>query len=347
MLYQDIRHLPLLETIKETQETEHFVFEEEKRHTIFWWVWDHTLGFLLGWFVRKRTERIIYGKLSKENRQKWKTVEGKRKILSGVRNFDDQGKFRDLFLMRTPFLTKGSAPMQYFLYNVNRGGALDVAYNVNGGFAFWQQPVMPRCGVDFMTKFYLNFPNAQAVRNRYRIVVQAYLERGGNALSIACGSAQPLIHAFALKADSLAHLMLTDASEEALALARETASWAKLPHHKVSTRKIQWNKLNSAFSSNRKFHFVEACGILDYLSPKISIALVKKMLEVTEEGGTIIVSNVVPTRHEKVLSKLFNWNMVYKKPEELKQIVEEAGGKNVQVQVEPWGIHAVVTATRG
>lgn len=321
------------------------VGDMEKKNPLFWQMWDASFGRMLSAYVQRRTTRIIEGALNGKEMAQWETVEGRKRILSKARrNFGSKGRFSRIFDMRVPFLTKGSPIMQYFLGHVANAAALDVAYNVHEEFVCYGQRFSPDgYPPDWLARFHLSFPNAQAVRNRYRLVARLYGKIGGSGLSIACGSAQPIIHAFAMN-PSADRLTLTDASADALELARKKVVQAEVAH-RVSFVEVQWKELPSKMN-DQKFHFVEACGIMDYLPHRSAVQLARIMLGLVEDGGSIVLSNVVPTRHKGALERMFNWEMIYRKPAELRDIIQEAGGRNICVETELWGIHAVATATR-
>ena len=98
---------------------------------------------------------------------------------------------------------------------------------------------------------------------------------------------------------------------------------------------------------DEKFDLVEACGILDYLDGRPLSFLLKFALgDILKETGAIIVSNMAKTRAANLLRKMYNWEIVYREQDELGRLIEEAGGKNIKIFVEPWGIHPVATATK-
>ena len=324
-----------------------FFGEKERSGALFWILWEFTIGWVLYFLVARKTVKIIKRGLSDEEKGRWRAdKQFRERILRQARkNFGAQGK-NEVFNMEIPLLTEDSPLMRHFLRHVENAQALDAAYNVNGDFVWRRECAGTAYPPDWRARFHLNFPPAQAVRNRYRVVAEEYCRVGGNALSIACGSAQPLIHAFAVRRDVGARLVLTDASRDALDLALEKADWAGV-RQIVETQEVVWTNVQEHLSG-RRFDFVEACGIMDYLPTRIAKKLVQMMLAMTSERGRIIVSNVSrsPTGSERLLRKLYNWDLVYRSPEELAGIVEDGGGRIERVVIEPWRMHAIITATR-
>ena len=78
----------------------------------------------------------------------------------------------------------------------------------------------------------------------------------------------------------------------------------------------------------------------------MTIRLIKFALDSLEDGGSIIVSNMVKTRSSAMLSQMANWDIIYRTPEEFADLIIKAGGQNVKVHVEPWGIFTIATACK-
>ncbi|HLC15107.1 MAG TPA: class I SAM-dependent methyltransferase [Thermodesulfovibrionia bacterium] len=244
-----------------------------------------------------------------------------------------------------PFFNADSPPLRHFCLNVCRAESLDDVYNVNGSFKWKNGTVLPdACMPDFWAMFHLSSPNAQAVRNRYRIVKEQYkASGGGKTLSIACGSAQPLLHGLhdllnAGKGQNSA-IILTDSSMDSLHLAKKRAQQAGLSD-RVSFVQANLCELTKKLN-NEKFDVIEACGILDYLNKDAALKLMRNAFSSLNTNGSVILSNMMKTGSADLLSRICNWNIVYRSPEEFENLILEAGGKNVRIYSEPWKIHAV------
>lgn len=320
----------------------------EKDQSYFWFLFEWTLGWLLAKHIERKSRRIVLGRLS----QPGDFIQGNRDngnhILDKAREGFGSKRMVELFRILTRGFNYSSPLMQHFCEHVARAEALDDVYNAVGSFAWNGQRIFPESAApDRFSNFYLNCPNAQAVRNRYRQVARLYKELGGGrTLSIACGSAQPLIHAIhALRKDGITkgvRLLLTDISEESLAIAERCAQQAGV-EDVVKFEKMSFFKLPQRFDGE-KFDIIEACGILDYLSDEYVIALLGFALNSLDTDGKIIVSNMSETRGANLLRRTYNWAIHYRSPQELGQLIKKAGGENIKVFVEPWGIHPVATA---
>lgn len=321
----------------------------EKTRSWFWFCFEWTLGWLLAQYIEYRSIKIIMNHLDQLEMSARNNGHKDSVFTKARRNFGPK-RIVQLFQLRTRWFNNSSPLMQHFCKYVANAGALDDVYNALGSFSWNGHSLYPESAKpDSFSDFYLDCPNGQAVRNRYRQVARMYEQLGGGrTLSIACGSAQPLIHAIhALKMqgkDDGIKLILTDISEEALALAKRRAKQAMIDD-KVSYYQVAFYNLKRAFPGE-KFDIVEACGILDYLSDDHAISLLRFALDFLEDNGTIIVSNMSETRGANLLRKMYNWEINYRSPEEFGQLIQRAGGRNIRVYVEPWGIHHVAIANQ-
>ena len=169
-------------------------------------------------------------------------------------------------------------------------------------------------------------------------------------MSIACGSAQPLIHSFNKlrygDEDLLRQshsIVLTDMSKEALSLARKKAQSGGMADW-IMTQQSSFRGLLKRIKG--KFDVVEACGILDYFEHDDAISLVKIAIGFLKPDGVLIVSGMRKTKWATILSSLFSWDVIYRSPEELAEIIKSAGGTNIRVNVEKEGIFIVATAQK-
>jgi ubiquinone/menaquinone biosynthesis C-methylase UbiE len=319
---------------------------EYDRH-FFWRIFEATAGRLLAHHIEAKSKKIILGRLN----QPEVFVEGNSvkasELLSDARKSFGSKRIRELFQLRTRLFNYSSSLLQHFCENVAYAGALDDVYNALGSFTWDGRRVFPEsASPDFWSVFYLSSPNGQSVRNRYRLVSNIFqILGGGKTLSIACGSAQPLIHAIyelGLKGDVGSQILLTDVSERSLGLAKRRAEQAGVGSQ-ISYCQVSFTDLSQF--NGQQFDIVEACGILDYLLDDDAIKLLSFAIEAVKSGGHIIVSNMNSTSSAASLRRLYNWAIHYRTPEELGRLIDCAGGKNIKVYLEPWAIHLVAVAT--
>lgn len=309
----------------------------------FWFLFDWTIGLLLAELIRMKSYRIALAKASSPG--SFIDVNGAGAVvLDQARQSFGPRRIKELFHIRTWGFNASSKLMQHFCEHAADAGSLDDVYNATGDFVINGKRVYPVSAMpDLAARFYLSCPNGQSVRNRYRLVMWLYkLCGGGKTLSIACGSAQPLIHAVS-EMNNGSTLVLTDTSDDSLSLALSRAEDAGIAD-RVACHKVSFLKLADKFA-DEKFDTVEACGIFDYLSDDQVIATLQYAFGALSPGGSVIVSNMSRTRGANLLLKTYNWPIVYRTPEEFGRLIKRAGGKNVVVYVEPWGIHPVAIAT--
>lgn len=241
-----------------------------------------------------------------------------------------------------------SPMMQHFCLNIGNAPALDDVYNVNGSFFFGRKKLWPlEVKPDRIGRMFLNSPNGVGVRNRYEIV-RKFMEQEGKKgrrkfLSIACGSAQPIIHATynLLQEGITTELTLTDESSRALGMARKRASQAGILGQ-VKFIQAPFQKL--AEIDGHKFDVVESCGIIDYLSDRATKRLLKVIRQFVTTDGIIIVSNMQETMWARDLRRVYNWEIRYRIANDFHALIQNAGWQHVKVQVENEGIYTIATA---
>jgi ubiquinone/menaquinone biosynthesis C-methylase UbiE len=316
-------------------------------NVVFWFIFEWTIAQLLARHIERKSIRIVQDHLRSQpeglvHDDAIRSGELLRTLAKSRWNFGKQ-RIPELFRIQTLGFNATSKLLQHFCEHVQNSPSLDDVYNATGVF-FWNSkriwPVWAK--PDFFARFYLSCPNAQAVRNRYLVVKELYQKHcAGETLSIACGSAQPLIHAASdLKAQGkVVKLVLTDPSAEALNLARRRAEDAGVADQ-LEMVAVPFTRLTETFDG-RKFDSIEACGILDYLSDEQALALLANARQLLRPGGHILVSNMAETRGADLLRRIYNWEILYRTPEEFGKLLVRAGFKNVRILVEPWGIHPV------
>lgn len=310
---------------------------------LLWSIFDCIIGSHLGQHVERKTLQLIRGLV--EEQVDWSDQDAVGKILVRARrNFGKN--WPEVFQLKTTFFNRHSPLLQHFCCHVAHAEALDDVYNALGSFIIGGKRVWPESySSDPWARFYLGCPNGQAVRNRYRLVAKLFTEfGGGRTLSIACGSAQAIIQAAErmVEVGKEVQLLLTDANQKALEVALRRAEMARVAN-RTKCLQVPFAGLSDVLNGGR-FDTIEACGILDYLPDRTAGELLSLALSRLHRGGVLIVSNMAPTRGATLLTKMYNWDIIYRAPERLAQLISLAGGKNVTVYVEPWGIHPVAIA---
>lgn len=222
--------------------------------------------------------------------------------------------------------------------------SLDIIYNFN-----------PK-KENTISLFWLGMINAQAVRNRLKMVTEELYqlslriakERGQEVriFSIACGSAQAVIEVISrLKAEGIvARALLTDLEEPALEYAKRLAAV-----HGVSDQiSVVQSSASRIYRLAEKFQptVVEMVGLMDYLPHKLAVQIVRQIYRVLGHGGFFITCNISNNLEKHFLKWVLDWEMIYRSQEELAAVVGEAGFYDFRVFYEPHKVHSIVIAER-
>lgn len=225
-----------------------------------------------------------------------------------------------------------------------RWPALEVIYN-------WETPV-EKGFFGAIERFWLNMQNAQAVRNRYKIVrglirkhaIKQINEKGFvRILSLASGSAQSVFDA--TQGLENVHLVLVDADETALSHSKELA----LKYGATSVEYHNQNVLGkAALHPDFQPDIVEVVGLFDYLSPEAIATTLKRIHAILPDGGAVITGHIHPNDEANFLRIVSDWDfrMKYRTIEEFKQIVCSGNFEHASYYTEPHRIHTVAEGVK-
>jgi SAM-dependent methyltransferase len=191
--------------------------------------------------------------------------------------------------------------------------------------------------------------NAIDVRNRLRLVEQelqhlilliAKQSIPVRVISVGCGSARAVIESVASLKDRVRiDLTLIDISRDALNFAKTLAS--QFGVNPLTYRDFAQNI--AKYSLNGRPHIVEMVGLLDYLANKWAVSLVNEILKTLIPGGYLLTCNIVPNLEQGFVTKGIRWKMIYRRPEQLAQLLIEAGfsPSNIRLILTPLRIHCL------
>jgi len=194
--------------------------------------------------------------------------------------------------------------------------------------------------------------NAIDVRNRLRLVEQELQHlilliakqsipvRPVRIVSVGCGSARAVIESIAsLNGRVRVDLSLIDISRNALTFAEVLASQFGI--NPSTYRDFAQNI--AKYSLNGRPHIVEMVGLLDYLADKETVSLVSEIFKNLVPGGYLVTCNIVSNFEQGFVTKGIGWKMIYRRPEELAQLLIEAGfpPSNIRLILTPLGIHCL------
>ena len=240
-----------------------------------------------------------------------------------------------------------SRPCRDIKENAGSWRALDIIYN----FHFGQHRI---------SDYWIGMINAQAVRNRLRLVrrelikamrVQAQKEgeKEIRLLSIASGSAQAVIEAIAeVKKEGIrVQATLLDLDPTALDYSRKLAKKYSLTDTDIAFVRGTTRNLEEAMKGKRP-HIVEMIGFLDYRPYTKAVDLIRRIYHLLMPGGKLLTANICPNFEKYFMKWVINWSMIYREPRELGEILV-AGGfnpKDLQIICEPLQLHAVAICKR-
>lgn len=211
---------------------------------------------------------------------------------------------------------------------------------------------------DWVERYWWGIRNAQAVRNRLRLVrreldrasreVASLRRRPLHLVSLASGSARAVIETVAcLRARGTpAVATLIDLDPEALRAGEALAArlgverWIRGVCASVS----HMEKVLDAPPD-----LVEMVGFLDYRPDHRAVSLIRRIHRILEPGGWFITANILPNAEQHSLKIVIDWPMIYRRPEELGALLLQGGfvPEVVTIRVEPQRIHAVSVCHKG
>ena len=236
--------------------------------------------------------------------------------------------------------------------NATNHKALEILYN-NGKGSFK--------GVGSVYKklahiVWFNTNNSKAVRNRLKIVKmeleKTLIEKDGqdiNFLSIAAGSARAIIEVVEkIKPTSKIKFNFLDKNPEALDYSRimvDNNTYLK------NNKDFSFNWIEGTVNTflenhNEKFTIIEMVGLMDYFDNEKALNVFSKIYKILEQDGVFITANINHNTEKKFITKAIGWPMIYRKAEELAELVHEAGFNHEKMDIyyEPHKIHSIVKA---
>ena len=232
--------------------------------------------------------------------------------------------------------------------------ALEVMYNYNSNnnIDFFREKGLRK----FCTIIWQNTHNAQAVRNRLKLVTRelekSILHAGSNNVgifSLAAGSARAVFAVINKFKSAFPEIrieaVLLDKHADALDFSRGIA--------------IRYNLLNQFtyiidnVKNLKKYKFkyrtdvVEMVGLLDYFDRQNAMELFKSIYDFLEPGNFFITGNIKKNSEEAFIKKSIGWEgMIYRSESDLLELFINAGFKKdkIKIYIEPQNIHMIAVA---
>jgi len=228
--------------------------------------------------------------------------------------------------------------------NAMRWKALDIAYN----YEFKKDNAF----VTRITDFWLNIKNAQAVRNRLKLVKKELRQEIQNLadkkseirlLSIAAGSAQGVIETMTefKQKGILTKAIFLDLDPTAIEHSRQIAQKFGIVNQITFINKSA-KELEEAVG-DFKPNIIEMVGFLDYRPKEKAINLIGKISRLLDSDGVALISNIAPNSERYFLYQVMNWPMIYRSANQLADVMVKGGfnPKDCKIIYEPLKINGI------
>jgi ubiquinone/menaquinone biosynthesis C-methylase UbiE len=192
-----------------------------------------------------------------------------------------------------------------------------------------------------LDRFFLSSRSARGARNRLQLLqgqIYKLIEDFGklhNPVRIASfgsgpgheilGSIEKLAASVTVKA------LCMDQDPSAIKYGRSLASQKDLAD---CVEYFQGNVLRMNLGDAR-YDIALLSGLTDYFEDDIAVSVLTNVRERLLEGGVILVANMRKHYLASTMSALGNWNLVYREPPALGEILERSGYEDINVMMEP------------
>lgn len=206
---------------------------------------------------------------------------------------------------------------------------------------------------DFIDKVVLqlgSFP--VGLRNRKKLVVAKMVDlinryaKKDEILIVGIGAGRGFNAMSAMKESGLSNVrgFFVDIDDTAFEPGRELARAMGL---EKQVKYIKGDAKNLGDLLPGKADIYKLIGIIEYLDDQQVLNLLKIGYENLNKGGTVITHSIQPTHGiDPFLRKVFNLNLNYRTPQQVKVLLEKAGFAIIDVVAEPLGIYEIIRAEK-
>lgn len=271
-------------------------------------------------------------------------------------------KFFNLFFI--PFINSLPKSFKHLIKKTNKAAAtvIDNATNHKALEVLYSKGELfsaKKLTGNFFKYVWFNLNNSKAVRNRLKFVKRelrnhlqniSTFDRDIEIISIASGSSRAIIET--VKAgeylkDTKLSITFLDKNEHAITYSKNLST-------EISHLPIKLNWINDSVGNflrslpEKRFDIVEIVGLLDYFTDYKVIETFAGIYKILEPGGVLITSNISHNSEEKFITKVIDWPMIYRTPDEMASLANKAGFdyNNMKAFYEPLRIHGMVVAKK-
>jgi len=204
--------------------------------------------------------------------------------------------------------------------------------------------------VDLMVSHFGTFP--MGLRNRKKLVVgkiihliQHYLDHGSdevNVVAVGAGTGANTIEALSKHPNENVIAHLFDIADEAF----EEGEELKRQHEvveRVHFIKADMRSMPEYIKSSP--HILELVGILEYFTDEEVLKFLSDAASNLNKESSIVVNSIEDThgmRH--FLKRAFDFELIYRSPQKMMELLDQAGYQDFGVEREPLNIYSVITA---
>lgn len=196
--------------------------------------------------------------------------------------------------------------------------------------------------------------NPRAVRNRLKLIERLLrhlvIERSKEAkpvriLSLGSGSARSVFETIAaLNGEMPVTAVLLDNSQSAIRFSQRLSKEiiGDAGHSNIKWLCAKTESLSETLTDYSP-DIVEMVGLLDYFDDERAREMFRMIHQHLASNSWFVVSNVIPNIERPFVDRVVGWPLIYRRPEQLKNLLIEGGFNNEQVRlfIEPLKIYAI------
>ncbi|MCX6357743.1 MAG: class I SAM-dependent methyltransferase family protein [Candidatus Aureabacteria bacterium] len=112
-------------------------------------------------------------------------------------------------------------------------------------------------------------------------------------------------------------------------------------------RYIEGNAINLERLLDVVPHVVKMVGILEYLTDRQVMDLLKVTHRVLPAGGSVLVNSMLPSHGvDRYLRRVFNWHLNYRSPRTILRFFDESGFGDFHLRRDPLGVYAILVGAK-
>lgn len=209
---------------------------------------------------------------------------------------------------------------------------------------------------------WFNLTNTKGVRNRLKLTkrelrntIKEFVAKNEEVhiLSIAAGSARAVIESIIEAEVPKGYpLLVTFLDKNPKAAEYSKILIESFPELETFGKHWYVMTIGSFFDEhmhlNKKFTIVEMVGLIDYFSDEKAVDTFSKINSMLHDNGMFITANICPNKEQKFISSVIDWNMIYRHPHELSELLHAANFHKEYQTIfhEPLRVHGIIVSRK-